>query len=323
MGSAALSGKTFTVSRGPTLICPRDHGALEPTVHGLYCAACGSCYPVIRGVPILIDDEASVFARGDYSGGGYLGAAYGTDRDRTSGLRRAYRRVMHRMSEGTVRVSPPISEFIQHVCKEALPGPILVIGAGDMEFEDARFVYTDVSFGRHVTVICDAHQLPYANGAFAGAVMVAVLEHVADPVRCVSEIHRVLADGGLVYADTPFLQPVHMGAYDFTRFTYLGHRRLFRWFDDIDSGVSIGPSAALGHSIAYTLRCFGSSKRLRQVIGGLGVILAFLIRQLDRIVGSTQAAYDAAGGVYFLGRRRNDPIPDRAIIRLYRGSNRP
>ena len=55
----------------------------------------------------------------------------------------------------------------------------------------------------------------------------------------------VYKDDGLVYADTPFMQQVHMGRYDFTRFTYLGHRRLFRKFEEIDSGAVSGPAMAL------------------------------------------------------------------------------
>jgi len=37
------------------------------------------------------------------------------------------------------------------------------------------------------------------------------------------------------------MQQVHNERYDFTRFTYLGHRRLFSAFDEIDSGASCGP----------------------------------------------------------------------------------
>jgi SAM-dependent methyltransferase len=37
----------------------------------------------------------------------------------------------------------------------------------------------------------------------------AVLEHALDPPVVVAEIYRVLKPGGLVYADTPFMQRVH------------------------------------------------------------------------------------------------------------------
>ena len=53
------------------------------------------------------------------------------------------------------------------------------------------------------------------------------------------EIYRVLKSDGIVYIETPFMQQVHGGKYDFTRFTYLGHRRLFARFQEIESGISV------------------------------------------------------------------------------------
>ena len=93
------------------------------------------------------------------------------------------------------------------------------------------------------------------TGSFDGVVVQAVLEHVLSPATVVAEIHRVLRDGGLVYAETPFMQAVHEGAFDFTRFTDLGHRRLFGRFEEIDRGVAVGP----GSSLLWALRYFARS----------------------------------------------------------------
>lgn len=51
-----------------------------------------------------------------------------------------------------------------------------------------------------------------------------------NPYRCINEVYRVLNENGIVYASTPFMLQVHMGKFDFTRFTHSGHRRLFRNF---------------------------------------------------------------------------------------------
>jgi ubiquinone/menaquinone biosynthesis C-methylase UbiE len=80
----------------------------------------------------------------------------------------------------------------------------------------AQFVYTDVAFSKNTACILDAHNLPFPEEYFDLAV---VLGHVAEPIRCVAEIWRTLKPEGKVYSATPFLQPVHIGAYDFTRFT--------------------------------------------------------------------------------------------------------
>ena len=121
------------------------------------------------------------------------------------------------------------------------------------EYPSIRVVESDVELGPRPAVLFDAHDIPFEDGSFDGVIAQAVLEHVADPYRCVAEIHRVLKPGGVVYAETPFMQQVHEGAYDFTRFTHLGHRRLFRDFSEVASGVACGPGMALAWSWQYFL----------------------------------------------------------------------
>jgi len=58
-------------------------------------------------------------------------------------------------------------------------------------------------------------------------VTTAMIEHVLYPEEVGAEICRILKVGGLLYSELPFIQPVHEGAYDFTKYTLFGHRHLF------------------------------------------------------------------------------------------------
>lgn len=120
---------------------------------------------------------------------------------------------------------------------------------------------TDVYDLPNVAVLADAHFLPFKDGSFDGVWIQAVLEHVLDPWMTVRESRRVLKPSGLVYADTAFMQQVHEGAYDFTRFTVSGHRWLFKNFELIDAGRSGGPGDALRWSIRYCARGLFRSDR--------------------------------------------------------------
>ena len=182
-----------------------------------------------------------------------------------------------------------------------------------------ELVESDVSFGTRTGIICDAHDIPFEDGSFDGVIVQAVLEHVVDPYRCCEEIHRVLNAQGLVYSETPFMQQVHGGRYDFTRFTYLGHRRLFRKFEEIDSGAICGPGSALAWSYMYFLLSFTTSKILRMIIKFFARLTSFYLKYFDYYLINQPAALDAASGYYFMGRKAERVLSDSDLITLYRG----
>ena len=284
---------------------------------------CSSSYPIIKGTPVFIVDKSSVFSQKDYlSDSSYKGANYGTNSDEGSGIRRFVRRMGNRLAESRTSLRYfGAGHAIRHTFREFPDARILVIGSGGTDYSspDCRVIHTDVTFGPNVEAIVDGHDLPFANGAFDLAIGVSILEHVADPQRCVAEIYRILAPKGFVYAATPFLQPVHMGAYDFTKFTPLGHRRLFRCFDTLEWGLSMGPGSMLAYSLSGFLESCARHHGLRRFGRLIGLLATPPLRKLDRLLAHSPAAWDSAGGTFFFGRRREHPLSDREIIKEYRG----
>jgi SAM-dependent methyltransferase len=194
-----------------------------------------------------------------------------------------------------------------------------VLGAGDRR-RNFNAILTDVARSPHVDCVCDAHDIPFPDGSFDAVFAESILEHVCDPQRCADEIRRVLTDDGYVFANTPFLQPVHMGAYDFTRFTRLGHRRLFRYFDEVASGMSGGPAYTATHLTRNLITNLSDQPKTRRYLKLAALLASFPLRYLDPLLSRTESANNAACGFYFLGRKRSSPIPDRDIIDLFRGA---
>src|SRR4030095_5533360 len=198
-----------------------------------------------------------------------------------------------------------------------------LLGAGMQSLADdsaLERVGTDVTFGPLTSLVCDAHDLPFEDGCFDAVVVQAVLEHVTDRPRSVEEIHRVLGDRGLVYAETPFIQQVHMGRYDFTRYTHSGHRWLFRQFEEIDSGAVGGPGMALAWSYQYFLLSFASSRALRGALRAFAQLTSFPLKYVDRLLMDKPGALDAASGFFFVGRKSVSTLSDRELTRYYRGA---
>ncbi len=286
------------------------------------CAPCALIYPSVKGVPVLLNESNSLFSIESYllPETSYGGASdYGGHLDTSGGPQRLYRRFVTYLSEAPL----PVREFtpqaaVDEILKQRPNARILAIGAGDAQFS-GNVTYTDVALGRHVSCIADAHDLPFASESFDACIAVAVLEHVLDPYRCVQEITRVLKADGLVYAETPFMQPVHMGAYDFTRFTRLGHRRLFRYFEEIRSGVVGGAGVSAAQMLRYTLAAMSDRPGIRKWLKLVGLIATFPLRWLDYLSHGHQAAYDCASAFYFFGRRSDEPLSDQDLIRGFRG----
>ncbi len=72
-------------------------------------------------------------------------------------------------------------------------------------------------------IVGDIHDLPFAENSRDAILCLAVLEHVENPIKAVSELHRVLKPGGKLLLYVPFLYYYHAekGYYgDYWRFTY-------------------------------------------------------------------------------------------------------
>ncbi|MBP0496117.1 class I SAM-dependent methyltransferase [Pararoseomonas indoligenes] len=306
--------------RGFLLACPKDRRPLEAAGTSLRCCGCGAIFPVVGGVPVLINDERSAFAIADYSeGAGYEGPSYGREGDRSGGLRRLYHRAARRLGDAGSSIRHPDADDAIAYVAALRPRPrVLVIGSGGLRLggPEDRVLNTDVAFGPAVDAVADAHDLPFPDGSFDLVIAVAVLEHVADPWRCAQEFRRVLDRGGFVYAVTPFLQPVHMGAYDFTRFTPIGHRRLFRQFDEIAAGIAMGVGSVAAWTFGSALQAMSGRRRWRMAARVMGLLSTPMLRLLDRPL---RHGADAAGGCWFFGSlREGAPVSDRELVRDYR-----
>lgn len=200
---------------------------------------------------------------------------------------------------------------------------VLMVGAGTMgagcealyEDRDVRQIAFDIYPSDLTQFVADAHQIPLADKSVDGVIIQAVLEHVLEPTAVVAEIYRVLKPGGIVYAETPFMQQVHEGAHDFTRFTELGHRWLWRQFEEIDRGVIGGPGLSLYWSARYFCRAVLGRRRLADVISL--PLIGFSI--LDRFL-SLEHKIEGANGVRFLGRKVERPLRREDLISCYLGS---
>lgn len=305
----------------PLLRCPRTGTLLHDDGRGglapMPINASALTYPIVEGVPILVDFHRSVLHADETIASA---GASKIERHEYRGLAARVKRLISPPKEGTRR---NVARFVERLKALSARPRVLVVGGGSVGqgmrplYDDPAIsvVAFDIYASPHVHFVGDAHQMPLADDTFDGLVAQAVLEHVLEPRIVAEEIWRVLRLGGIVYAETPFMQQVHEGPYDFTRFTESGHRNLFRRFERIDSGSNGGPALQLMWSIDYFVRGLFRSR----AAGKAAKLLFFWLQYLDRLIPERYAV-DGASGVFFMGSKYAAAVGPKEIVRHYRGA---
>jgi SAM-dependent methyltransferase len=307
------------------LRCPATHSKL--LANGNYLESTldpNLRYPIIDGIPILIDSRKSIFAVEDFIDRKNTTFDLNNFAPDKNTLKKLLRQIVPDISVN-IKAKENYRKFI-----DALPATAKILAIGGsiqgrgMEeiYANNRFeiVGSDVSFGPEAKIVSDAHDLPFEDETFDGVIVQAVLEHVLEPQRCTSEIYRVLKPAGIVYAETPFMQQVHMRQYDFTRFTHLGHRRLFRHFEEISSGPTCGTGMALAWAYRSFLTSLTTSKPLARVLIAFASFTSFFLKYFDYYTIDLPGSYDAASGYYFLGKKSDLCLTDRELLTMYKGA---
>ena len=301
------------------IICPETNERLLE-VEGRFCNSINKSisYPIIDNIPILISNNKSIFSVEDFQ----------KKLDTTWELK------PNRIFSLIKKLSPSIGLNIKAKknyknISKILPknAKILVVGGSipgkGMEaiYDEPSFetIGMDVSYGSHTKIIADGHNIPFMDKTFDCVVVQAVLEHVLDPKRCVEEIYRVLKQSAVVYAETPFMQQVHMKQYDFTRFTHLGHRRLFKNFEEIEHAPLMGPGTVLAWSYTHFIKSFSSSKKIVFFLTAFANLTSFFLKYFDYYLIDKPGSYDSASAFYFLGKKTNKTLKDRDLIKGFKG----
>jgi len=275
-------------------------------------------YRSVSRQPVLVDFENSVLDENEIfmrDGGSVLQRRQGRLRSWLKG------RLLH--PDANRLAGSMAWEFAQKLKAKVKKPRLLMIGAGVKgigtnvfyDDPDIQVIGFDIYASPLTHFIADAHRIPIETGSVDGVWIQYVLEHVLEPWKVADEISRVVKIDGLVYAETPFLQQVHEGPYDFVRFTHSGHRWLFRDFNEIKSGIAMGPGVQLLWTLEHNVRGIFRSRQVGQAVK----ILFFWIRLVEKCIPES-FRYDNASSFYFLGSKSDRPLSRKDIVKYYRGA---
>jgi SAM-dependent methyltransferase len=179
---------------------------------------------------------------------------------------------------------------------------ILDVGAGGRRIAPDVTTF-DAVVHPEVDIVGDIHAMPIPDASYDCVFCTGTLEHVADPWTAIREIHRVTKPGGIVHIDVPFIQGFHADPNDYWRFTREGLRLLCKSFDELDSGVHIGPTCGL----IWIAREWANSVREDRALSNLMLIAMAIVtapfKYLDYIWLRSPRSHRVASAVYFRGRK--------------------
>jgi len=281
----------------------------------IICSKCDNTFPVVDGIPVLIRNDSQLFPPSSYQ--------------KSKAQRKTSLNISKLIPGPSINLSrlKNIEIFIDKIKTNEIP-KVLVIGSGQQKRKNSfyvdkkiTYVFCDVAMESEVDLFCDAHELPFVDQTFQGVIITAVLEHVLHPQDVVMEIYRVLSDEGIIYSEIPFMQQVHEGAYDFTRYTLSGHRLLLKEFNEVSSGLVAGPATALVWALEHFALCFVSGNILRQITRAIVRVLFFWIKYFDYLFKNHPQSIDSASATYFLGKKTHlFEVSEKTIVDSYTGA---
>ena len=179
-------------------------------------------FPIINKIPILIPFNLEDCILEDSYSENFIN--FGSRKRDSSKIKMKIKKTVKDLIYGkNIKTIKNYKYLADHLKKDS---KILIIGGGTIG-SGADYFFSickkkaikidsiDVYFSQNITAIADAHYLPFENESYELVIIQAVLEHVINPNRVVEEIYRILANNAIVYAETPFMQCVHEGPYDF------------------------------------------------------------------------------------------------------------
>ncbi len=211
--------------------------------------------------------------------------------------------------------TPAVRCALTKCLNELPPNEIgLNVGSGLCRLHPAVF-NLDIISGEEVDCRAFAEALPFPRACFSLVVTQETLEHVRDPFVAVREMYRVLKPNGVLYCQVPFIIGYHPGPTDFWRFTRQGIREIVEraGFRCEELAISVGCGTGLYRIVVEFWAVFASAflKALYVPVKGVGALVFYPLKWIDRLLMHSEQADRIAGGYYVIARKVDREFPNQ------------
>jgi SAM-dependent methyltransferase len=260
----------------------------------LVCTECHTRFPVKEGVPFMIParDQAEDVAAHK------AGSKPQDERPSDSIIHRLYK-VFSPPTAVLVSDKGKITRFLSSLEEGAC---VVDIGSG-VKRRAENVINLDIGPFPNVDLVFDGGDLPIRDGTVDGVISTAVLEHIPDATRYVSELYRILKGGGKFLITVPFMMGFHSSPSDYRRYTTVGLEALFSRFEKVEFGIECGPSSALAWVLQEWIAIFGNNSKTYHLLKLVAGWLVQPIKYFDLLLTRKPYASKIAAGYYYVGRK--------------------
>jgi SAM-dependent methyltransferase len=192
-----------------------------------------------------------------------------------------------------------LTRFVSSLGKGAC---VVDLGSGSKRRAE-HTINLDIGPFPNVDVVFDGSTLPIRDGVVDGVISTAVLEHVPDAEAFVSEIYRILKEGGQFLITVPFMEGFHLAPSDYRRYTVVGLDALFHQFEKVEFGLEGGPSSALAWILREWIALWGDRPKVYSALKFVAGWLVQPIKYFDILLVKKRNAWKIAAGYYYVGRK--------------------
>ena len=221
-----------------------------------------------------------------------------------AGCKQAFVRLVYARHNRSVAVRTALQQVFREL--ERAGGLGVDIGAGGSRLH-SRLISLDCDPAGRPQTKASAEALPFRDGSLGAVVSQEVFEHLADPAGALNEAVRVLAPGGVLYLQTPFVIGYHDGPRDYWRFTRDGIERFLAngglQVERVEESVGAG-TAAYRIAVEFAAVMAGSIwRRAYLPAKGLAAVLCAPLRLADRFTMTGPHRHRLPGGYLALARK--------------------
>ncbi len=201
---------------------------------------------------------------------------------------------------------------LQYDILQDLPSQAVVLDVGAKDDrgrrslrEGVRYVTLDLFPGPGVDLVADAHSLPVRSSSIDRVICSSVLMYCADPKKAISEMHRILKPGGMVYISVAFVYRLAADPFDYFRISSDGLLILCDQFEPVQSGFNRGPASTIADMLTYfcAIVCCFNRKWLYHILVDVFQWCFWPLKYLDRVLNHYSMAGVIHSGAFFLGRK--------------------